>query len=314
MAAISPLAGKPAPPSVLVNVTRLIHAYYNRHPNPSLPAQRVGFGTSGHRGSSLDGAFNEDHIVAITQAICLHRKHEGIDGPLFIGFDTHALSEPAFVTALEVLAANGVDVMVDARGGYTPTPVVSHAVLGYTPKRSFGRDWQVAPIEGGAMSPEISPLSTEELRRMHAYWRAANYLSVEQIYLYDNPLLREPLRRSHVQPRLLGHWGTTPGLNLIYVQLNRVIKQHDLDMIYVIGPGHGGPALVANAYLEGTYSEVYPDIGQDADGMRKLFKQSASRAGSRATSPRRPPGRSTRAASLATRCRTRTGPPSTIRT
>jgi xylulose-5-phosphate/fructose-6-phosphate phosphoketolase len=123
------------------------------------------------------------------------------------------------------------------------------------------------------MSPEISPLSTEELRRMHAYWRATNYLSVGQIYLYDNPLLREPLKRSHVKPRLLGHWGTTPGLNLIYVHLNRVIKQHDLDMIYVIGPGHGGPALVANAYLEGTYSEVYPDIGQDADGMRQLFKQ-----------------------------------------
>jgi xylulose-5-phosphate/fructose-6-phosphate phosphoketolase len=108
---------------------------------------------------------------------------------------------------------------------------------------------------------------------MHAYWRAANYLSVGQIYLYDNPLLREPLRREHVKPRLLGHWGTTPGLNLLYVHLNRVIKKHDLDMIYVIGPGHGGPAVVANAYLEGTYSEIYPDIGQDADGMRKLFKQ-----------------------------------------
>src|SRR5678816_603082 len=123
------------------------------------------------------------------------------------------------------------------------------------------------------MSPETSPLSRDELGMMHAYWRAANYLSVGQIYLYDNPLLREPLRREHVKPRLLGHWGTTPGLNLLYVHLNRVIKQQDLDMIYVIGPGHGGPALVANAYLEGTYSEVYPDIGQDAAGMRKLFKQ-----------------------------------------
>ena len=123
------------------------------------------------------------------------------------------------------------------------------------------------------MSPETSPLSTDELHKLHAYWRAANYLSVGQIYLYDNPLLREPLKRAHVKPRLLGHWGTTPGLNLIYVHLNRVIKAHDLNMIYVIGPGHGGPALVANAYLEGTYSEVYPDIAQDADGMRKLFKQ-----------------------------------------
>ena len=126
---------------------------------------------------------------------------------------------------------------------------------------------------GGVMKPETGPLSTEELRKMDAYWRAANYLSVGQIYLYDNPLLKEPLERAHIKPRLLGHWGTTPGLNLLYVHLNRVIKQHDLNMIYVIGPGHGGPALVANAYLEGTYSDVYPGIGQDADGMQKLFKQ-----------------------------------------
>jgi acetate kinase len=126
---------------------------------------------------------------------------------------------------------------------------------------------------GGVMKPETGPLSTEELRKMDAYWRAANYLSVGQIYLYDNPLLKEPLERAHIKPRLLGHWGTTPGLNLLYVHLNRVIKQHDLNMIYVIGPGHGGPALVANAYLEGTYSDVYPGIAQDADGMQKLFKQ-----------------------------------------
>jgi xylulose-5-phosphate/fructose-6-phosphate phosphoketolase len=126
---------------------------------------------------------------------------------------------------------------------------------------------------GGVMTLETEPLSADELRKMNAYWRAANYLSVGQIYLLDNPLLKEPLERAHVKPRLLGHWGTTPGLNLLYVHLNRVIKKHDLNMIYVIGPGHGGPALVANAYLEGTYSEVYPGIGQDADGMRKLFKQ-----------------------------------------
>ncbi len=123
------------------------------------------------------------------------------------------------------------------------------------------------------MKLATGPLSAEELRRMHAYWRAANYLSVGQIYLYDNPLLREPLTRAHIKPRLLGHWGTTPGLNFIYVHLNRIIKKHDLNMIYVIGPGHGGPSLVANAYLEGTYSEVYPDIGRDAAGMKKLFKQ-----------------------------------------
>ncbi len=117
------------------------------------------------------------------------------------------------------------------------------------------------------------PLSADLLRRMDAYWRAANYLSVGQIYLYDNPLLSEALAASHIKPRLLGHWGTTPGQSFIYVHLNRLIKQHDLDMIYVAGPGHGGPALVANTYLEGTYSELYPEVAQDEAGMRRLFKQ-----------------------------------------
>ncbi len=111
------------------------------------------------------------------------------------------------------------------------------------------------------------------LRRLDAYWRAANYLSVGQIYLYDNPLLHEPLRAQHVKPRLLGHWGTTPGQNFIYVHLNRVIRDRDLDMIYIAGPGHGGPALVANTYLEGTYSELYPEVSQDEPGMQRLFKQ-----------------------------------------
>ncbi|HWB10846.1 MAG TPA: phosphoketolase family protein [Pirellulales bacterium] len=117
------------------------------------------------------------------------------------------------------------------------------------------------------------PLSAEELQKIDAYWRAANYLSVGQIYLLDNPLLKEPLTREHIKPRLLGHWGTTPGLNMLYVHLNRVIKRDDLNMIYIIGPGHGGPALVAQAYLEGTYSEIYPNISQDAHGMKRLFKQ-----------------------------------------
>ncbi len=117
------------------------------------------------------------------------------------------------------------------------------------------------------------PLSNELLRRMDAYWRAANYLSVGQIYLYDNPLLRKPLKLEHVKPRLLGHWGTTPGLNFIYVHLNRLIKQNDLNVIYICGPGHGGPGMVANTYLEGTYSEFYPNVSQDAEGVRKLFAQ-----------------------------------------
>jgi xylulose-5-phosphate/fructose-6-phosphate phosphoketolase len=116
-------------------------------------------------------------------------------------------------------------------------------------------------------------LSSADLRDLDAYWRAANYLSVGQIYLYDNPLLKKPLSKEHIKPRLLGHWGTTPGLNFIYVHLNRLIKAHDLKMIYITGPGHGGPGLVANAYLEGTYSEVYPSISEDEEGMKKLFKQ-----------------------------------------
>jgi len=111
------------------------------------------------------------------------------------------------------------------------------------------------------------------LQKMDAYWRAANYLSVGQIYLYNNPLLKKPLTRAHIKPRLLGHWGTTPGLNFIYVHLNRLITEHDLDMIYLAGPGHGGPGLVANAYLEGTYSEVYPNVSQDEAGLKRLFKQ-----------------------------------------
>jgi phosphoglucomutase len=135
---VSPLAGKPADPSMLVDVPRLITAYYTERPDPSVPAQRVAFGTSGHRGSSFDGAFNEAHILAITQAICLHRREQRIDGPLYLGIDPHALSAPAFATALEVLAANGAEVMVDADAGYTPTPVISHAILSYNRGRKRG--------------------------------------------------------------------------------------------------------------------------------------------------------------------------------
>lgn len=136
--AVSPLAGKPAEPDILINIPRLVTAYYTEHPDPSVPAHRVAFGTSGHRGSSLDNAFNEDHILAISQAICLYRQQQGINGPLFLGIDTHALSEPAFASALEVLAANGVTVMVDEKRGYTPTPVISHAILTYNRGRKTG--------------------------------------------------------------------------------------------------------------------------------------------------------------------------------
>src|SRR5438128_2833330 len=117
------------------------------------------------------------------------------------------------------------------------------------------------------------------LNLMHRYWNAANYLTVGQIYLQDNPLLKEPLRSEHIKPRLLGHWGTSPGLSFIYVHLNRLIQDHDVNMIYLAGPGHGGPALLANVYLEGTYSEVYPKVTQDTEGMRLLFRQFSTPGG-----------------------------------
>jgi xylulose-5-phosphate/fructose-6-phosphate phosphoketolase len=137
-----------------------------------------------------------------------------------------------------------------------------------------------SPDPAGASSPDRAPadvgdgpLSSEDARLIDRYWRAANYLSAGQIYLLDNPLLRQPLRPEHIKPRLLGHWGTTPGLNFIYAHMNRVIRNWDLNAIYVVGPGHGGPGIVANAYLEGTYSEIYPSISGDVDGMRRLFRQ-----------------------------------------
>ncbi len=133
-----PRAGKPADPSMLANIPRLMTAYYTRRPDPSVREQRVAFGTSGHRGSALDGAFNEAHILAITQAICRYRQQQRIEGPLFLGIDTHALSESALASALEVLAANRVDVMIDDREGYTPTPVISYAILSHNRGRASG--------------------------------------------------------------------------------------------------------------------------------------------------------------------------------
>ena len=138
-------------------------------------------------------------------------------------------------------------------------------------------------------------LDAETARKMDAYWRAANYLSVGQIYLCDNPLLKEPLALAHVKRMLLGHWGTTPGQNFIYTHLNRIIKKYDANMIYMSGPGHGGPAVVAGTYLEGTYSEVYANVSQDEAGLRRLFTQFSFPGGFRATLRRNALGRSTRA-------------------
>lgn len=135
---VSPLAGKPVEPSMLVNVPRLVMAYFTGKPDPEVAGQRVAFGTSGHRGSAVDNAFNEAHILAISQAICHHRSRSGITGPLFVGIDTHALSEPALASALEVFAANEIDVMIDEGERYTPTPVISHAILTYNQNRKSG--------------------------------------------------------------------------------------------------------------------------------------------------------------------------------
>ncbi len=149
--ALHPLAGKPAPESILTNIPRLVANYYSLAPNPAEPAHRVAFGTSGHRGCSELHSFNEAHILAISQAVAEHRKGQGIDGPLFLGIDTHALSEPALISAVEVFAANGVEVMLDADAGYTPTPVISHAILGH----NRGRKEHLA--DGVVITPSHNP-------------------------------------------------------------------------------------------------------------------------------------------------------------
>src|SRR5713101_9768917 len=148
---VSPLAGKPAPESILANIPRLMTEYYALEPDPAIAMQRVAFGTSGHRGTSHECSFNEEHILAITQAICLYRQQNGIDGPLFLGIDTHALSESAFASALEVLAAHDVEVMIDDRDGYTPTPVISHAILTHNRGRTSGR------ADGIVVTPSHNP-------------------------------------------------------------------------------------------------------------------------------------------------------------
>ena len=185
---ISPLAGKPADASLLINVPRLVTAYYTGQPDPSVPAQRVVFGTSGHRGSALDNAFNEAHIIAITQAICLYRKQQGIDGPLYIGMDTHALSEPAFASALEVLAANGVEVMVDADEGYTPTPVISHAILTYNRGRKRGL------ADGIVITPSHNPPRFGGLKYNPPHGGPADTHVTQWIERQANALIADGLR------------------------------------------------------------------------------------------------------------------------
>src|SRR5438552_2580541 len=143
--------------------------------------------------------------------------------------------------------------------------------------RPLGR--QVALTNEAAIENIMPNVTQKQLHLLHQYWNAANYLTVGQIYLQDNPLLKEPLRPEHIKPRLLGHWGTSPGLSFIYVHLNRLIQDEDVNMIYLAGPGHGGPAIVANVYLEGTYTEIYPEVTQDKEGMRQLFRQFSTPGG-----------------------------------
>src|SRR5215471_12889155 len=165
--------------------------------------------------------------------------------------------------------------MTDAAAGVSTMfefdATVSSAVRAGTAAAAAAR-----PLAGG---PGAGPLAPDLLARMHRYWQAANYLTVGQIYLQDNPLLGEPLRPEHIKPRLLGHWGTSPGLNLVYVHLNRLIVEQDVPMMFLAGPGHGGPAVLANVYLEGTYSEVYPAVSRDLAGVRRLFRQFSTPGG-----------------------------------
>ena len=160
----------------------------------------------------------------------------------------------------------------------------------------------------------ISVPSNNEVDRLHAYWRASNYLCAGMLYLRDNVLLRRPLEPAHIKPRILGHWGTCPGLSFTLTHLNRLIREHDLDLMFVCGPGHGAAAVLAHAYLDGHYSERYPECSQDEAGMTHLFRHFRRRTASVRTARHNCPARSTRAVSWATACRTRLGRPSTIPT
>ncbi|MBM4431869.1 MAG: phosphoglucomutase, alpha-D-glucose phosphate-specific, partial [Chloroflexi bacterium] len=182
------LAGRPAPRELLINVPRLVSAYYAHKPDIATQEQRVAFGTSGHRGSSLNGSFNEDHILAICQAVCEHRQAQRINGPLYVGMDTHALSEPAFATAVEVFAANAVDIWVQANGGYTPTPVISHAILTYNRGRSSGL------ADGVVITPSHNPPSSGGFKYNPPTAGPADTRTTKTIQDRANEILRDGLK------------------------------------------------------------------------------------------------------------------------
>ena len=230
----------------------------------------------------------------------------GVDKNTTVVFPAPLMSTIAelgdFLAREKTAAVAAARPVVDPRPAHGPARAPRRSATGHTPHRVTRVDRHVAASarrRPGHDRPHAAARGAA--RAMDAYWRAANYLSVGQIYLYDNPLLRRPLALSDVKPLVVGHWGTTPGQNFIYVHLNRVIKKYDLDMFYVAGPGHGGPGAGRQHLLEGTYSEIYPDVSQDEAGLKKLFTQFSFPGGISSQSHRRRRGRSTRAVSSATR-------------
>jgi phosphoglucomutase len=224
------MAGKPADPSILVNVPRLVTAYYAERPDPAVPAQRVAFGTSGHRGSALDLAFNESHILAIAQAICLYRKGQGINGPLFLGMDTHALSEPAFVSALEVLAANDVDVMIAQNRDYTPTPTVSHAILTHNRSRTTGL------ADGIVITPSHNPPEDGGFKYNPPHGGPADTQVTEWVEAKANEFLESGLNGvNRVSFRKALHAPTTHEHDYLNTYVRDLVNVVDLETIRVAG-------------------------------------------------------------------------------
>jgi phosphoglucomutase len=241
--AISPLAGKPAPPSMLVNIPRLVTAYYTERPDPSMREQRVAFGTSGHRGSAFKNAFNEAHILAISQAICRYRKQHHIDGPLFLGMDTHALSEPAFASALEVLAANGVEVMIDQNAGYTPTPVISHAILTYNRGRKTGL------ADGIVITPSHNPPEDGGFKYNPPHGGPADTQVTRWIEETANALLAEGLKSVVRTPyEKARNAATTHRYDYIAAYVNDLKAVVDMDAIRSAQP-HIGVDPLGNASI-----------------------------------------------------------------
>ncbi len=285
--AVSPLAGKPADPSTLIDVPRLVTAYYTHRPDPSVAAERVAFGTSGHRGSSLDASFNETHILAITQAICRYRKEQGTDGPLFIGIDTHALSEPAFASALEVLAANGVEVMVDARQGYVPTPVISHAILTYNRGRTRGL------ADGIVVTPSHNPPRSGGFKYNPPHGGPAGSEATGWIERQANAYIADALRgvermpyqraraaaTTHVHDYLDAYVGDLPAVvDLEVVRASRVhigvdpLGGASLAFWEAIGERHGLNLEVVNRSIDATFRFMTVDW----DGQIRMDPSSPS--------------------------------------